>query len=171
MDPAHAALTALAKLFDQSVLGWRPADPSPGMVVFHRPEPDRCMVVVIVDGWYAVVAGAPGGDQPPAPIAPIDVPREAAARIARAFGVAREPTPAAEREIAVSRVLNGTTCDFGDCVRPAVAAVVMACDWVEFRCLEHRPETHAGLARRGHRLTYCDSTDRADSADAGTGFG
>lgn len=175
-DPAFAELAALAHILDRSILDWRPADPPPGIVIYHRPDPDRCMIVRATNGSYTMVA-APGGDQRPVSIAPVGAPHEAAARIARGFGVAGEPSPGADHQITVAPVLDGTTCTFTDCGRSAFVSVALAWDWIEFRCPVHWPETRAGLIRRGHELIPYDSTDHStdhsagDSSGAGTGAG
>lgn len=150
-EPAvYEALSALSKRLDLSVLDWRAVNMPPGMVVFKRAVPEPFVVVVVADGWYAVQPAA--GAEELQPLAPVGDPHLAAARLARAFGLAPQRTPGVETKIAVARVLDGTTCSYADCGLPAVASVAMAWDWIDFRCLKHWPETFAGLIRRGHEL-------------------
>lgn len=164
-DPAYAPLTNLAKDLHRlyrRVLGWRPVNPpQPGMLVFARGS-DECMVVVVAEDEYAAVVASPDGDEPPEPIAPVDEPSLAAARIARMLGAVRDTVPGATQKVAVTRVLDGTTCSYEGCTLLAVASVAMTWDWVDFRCLMHWPETHAGLTRRGHELVYYGANTRTE---------
>lgn len=158
-DRAYGPLGTLAKLLDSSVLAWRPVNP-PGLLVCDRAHPDRCLIVVVVDGWYAKQPAT--RDQPPVLIEPIARPQKAATYVAWLFGF----TPQEQRpwEIPVSRVLDDTPCGFADCTEPAAASVVIGPDRAVLRCLFHWPETHAGLTRRGYLLTSAPTQTGADGA-------